>query len=271
MPHLLEGCYAKIQRSIESVHNLNTEITNYLWANPKPYRTVGDHENNATEYVIKGFADPVPLRFAVLAGEIIHNIRSSLDHLITALILSAGETPTTDNSFPICDTADKYETACNDGRIKGVARPARKVLRSVQPYLSTDPANHPLVILRSLSNIDKHSLLIIAAATTYLQKTIKVLPVPGVPSPEGDGMVHLMLTSEQFERQGVPLLMTEDGNELLRFRFMKPAPDVQVEGEFTPQIAFAEFGGVKFKPLIPGLAQLHDAVVLILGQFEPLF
>jgi len=79
MSDLLIGCRAKIERAEENIRRLNGEITAFLSQESKPYRIRKEFRNNGLQYAFVAFGDPIaPPRFAVLAGEIIHHLRSSL-------------------------------------------------------------------------------------------------------------------------------------------------------------------------------------------------
>ena len=88
MAHPLDSCRAKTRRAQESIHDLEQEITAFFQRDPPPYKIVKQYQNNGLEYAFLAFGEPeAPLRFAVLAGEIVHHLRSSLDHLVYALII----------------------------------------------------------------------------------------------------------------------------------------------------------------------------------------
>src|ERR1700686_745705 len=98
MSNLLDGCYAKLERAKENVRNLNAEIETFLGADPKPYQVVGEHKGNGLKYAFVVRGNPtMPLRFTVLAGEVVHHLRSILDHLICALVVRNSQTPTRNN------------------------------------------------------------------------------------------------------------------------------------------------------------------------------
>ena len=90
MLHPLAGCWAKVKRAKECIKNLNVEITAFLGSEPKPYRVVGKQDEQTGEYAFIASCPSLPPRFAVLIGEIIHHLRSSLDHLLCALVTQNG-------------------------------------------------------------------------------------------------------------------------------------------------------------------------------------
>jgi hypothetical protein len=79
MAHPLDGCRAKIERAKEQVRNLNDEITALL--NSGMHRVVGENQMDRSRYVFRLIGPLVPKRLAVLTGEIVHHLRSVLDHI----------------------------------------------------------------------------------------------------------------------------------------------------------------------------------------------
>src|SRR4051812_17788784 len=119
MPHPLDGCYAKIQRAEEHIKTLNMEISAFLEGDPKPYQIVRQFQNDGLQYafIAKG-SSIVPIRFSVIIGEVFHQLRFSLDHLVCALVLKNGKSISTSHQFPICTKAEHFDKALKSGAIK---------------------------------------------------------------------------------------------------------------------------------------------------------
>src|SRR5437879_6743083 len=73
-----------------------------------------------------------PPRLSVLLGDCVHNLRSSLDHIVWQLVLANGRSPGKHAQFPILDKPPKGIFSPND--IRGVSEEARALIESVQPY-----------------------------------------------------------------------------------------------------------------------------------------
>jgi hypothetical protein len=115
--HPLAGCWAKIDRAKEQVRDLDTEITALL--NSGIYTVVGENQFEGRRYVFELLGPPVPLRIAVIAGEIIHHLRSCFDHVVWALASKSGLPDTERVNFPVCETPGKFASALKNGIIKG--------------------------------------------------------------------------------------------------------------------------------------------------------
>jgi hypothetical protein len=101
---------------------------------------------------------PLPLMWSVRIAEIVHNVRSALDHLVWQLVIrKTGEQPMIDRiEFPVVETLRGFERRA--GRhLTGVGAKERAIIKSVQPFETGGAARSPLWQLRQLSNWTKHS------------------------------------------------------------------------------------------------------------------
>lgn len=266
MTHPLDGCWAKVERAKENIENLNREITAFLNRDPKPYKVVGQHQNDGREYAFIVSGDPyVPPRFSVLAGEIVHHLRSSLDHLVHALIVRNGGTPANNNQFPICTTREKFERACNSGAIQGVIRSAKKIIRSVQPYTSATPDDTILTVIHDYDVLDKHRLLVVVATVAQLGREIKM----------GTDKEIIAAMGESYQPPAIVKFgdpsrrkITKEGVEVFTISFAKPAPDFKAKANIVSNIAFEKCGRVKLVPVILALTNFLRGTVHTIDQFE---
>jgi integrase len=74
-PEELVDIREKLKRANEHIHNLDTEITAFLREHPD--KPVTDDEHKAEEELWKFYVQRgIPPRFSVIAGEIVHHLRS---------------------------------------------------------------------------------------------------------------------------------------------------------------------------------------------------
>ena len=76
----IEGCYANADRAEQVLKGLTEEWRVYIESNPWPSR-VDDRTDPPWHCIYIDFTAPPPPRFAVIVGEIAHDLRSALDHL----------------------------------------------------------------------------------------------------------------------------------------------------------------------------------------------
>jgi len=122
---------------------------------------------------------PVPVQLSILSGEALHQLRSSLDHLIWTLVIKTGNTPTRRNQFPIFLIENEYKTASKQ-MLAGVSVAAASEIETFQPFHANPPKDHPLSLLNELNNTDKHRTLnLISAACVGYESVVVKGRMPG--------------------------------------------------------------------------------------------
>jgi hypothetical protein len=93
-------------------------------------------------------------KLLAVAGDIVQNLRSALDHLAYQLaeVGTPGATPSEWVAFPIVRDAKDYESA-KARKVQGMTPEAIKAIDALKPYKG---GNDELWRLHELSNIDKH-------------------------------------------------------------------------------------------------------------------
>lgn len=106
---------------------------------------------------------PIPDDVPLILGDLLHNCRSALDHMIHALWLKNRRKVTSRElrllGFPIAASLSEFNPA---EKVGGVSAEAFAVIQRVQPYNRSRPGRDPLARLRELSNADKHRNLNLA-------------------------------------------------------------------------------------------------------------
>jgi len=269
MVHPLNGIRAKMQRADEQIKNLNAEVSDWLEKNRHLYRTIHEPDYDARQAILRVTGPSPPLRFSVIAGEIVHHLRSCLDHLVYQLVIANSGPPDGKLErvlqFPICDTPKKFEVAVvKRGQIKGVSDAAAAEIERRQPYHNkVDIRLHPLWLLRELDDADKHRLLVVCGG--FAQPRVVLF---------GDETEKRPVTGEKREIELIgisppdwPVRVTEDGAELIRFQFGKYDPEMKMNAKLSVQIAFAEFGAFSKKPVIYRLHELRSKTAKIINLF----
>lgn len=95
--------------------------------------------------------DPWRLRAGMLAGEIIYNLRTSLDYLAFVLARNDSGVEQRGTQFPIEDSQQGF-TARRNRFLKGVSEEHVAIIRQFQPFKGCEWTR----TLRELSNTDKH-------------------------------------------------------------------------------------------------------------------
>lgn len=171
----LDGVRAKIARSRHHLDALSSSID--AWFAAEAALGELEHVHNPDGLTHEWWpvgALEIPIDWAVICGDAIHNGRAALDHLVWQLVIANGMTPDDRNAFPV---AWHRPTARKPMRgVHGLARRVVDDIDRMQPYhVGPYPsAAAPLGQLADLSNVDKHRTLLTSVAVR------SPLPVDGV-------------------------------------------------------------------------------------------
>jgi hypothetical protein len=209
--------------------------------------------------------EPTPQCLPLIAGDIIQNLMSALDHLAYQLVCSdTGDKPPNPNwiYFPIQDDATKYE-AKKTGKLEGAAQETLDAIDALEPYRG---GNDLLWMLYRLNNVEKHRLLLTvgsAAAGVNLAQSMARL----VPHEERfANMKELMGKMAVFcnpADNGFPL---KPGFELYTGAHDEPCDPRQ---QFRFNVAINEPGIVESKSILETLHQLMTLVEGIVTTLTP--
>jgi hypothetical protein len=206
-----------------------------------------------------------PLRWGVLVGEIVHNLRSALDHAFFCL----AEGPDVDPrhlQFPIFESERDYQRwrkSSPQGKRKDPMThvPTREVsvIEWFQPFKATvrgeDVASNPLVRLNEMSNVDKHRLtrpLVFGFGNGW----------SGVRVEWSDADV------EKVDENALWPIDTpiSDGTSLMALRFLPAPPNLKVEVHASiPTAVFLD----QRNRLIPTLDLIKERIVEVISWLEP--
>lgn len=164
----LSSSHAKVKRAADHLETLNRELRANIHES-HPYSIVPDFNKENGWLSLKFKPEPADLGFSVVLGELIHDLRSALDHIVSALVAANGATLTIRHQFPIYTDETTF-----DNRVGTAASPKRDLegitfgfdeIRRIQPFvLKPNPSAAALALLQRLSNSDKHRLLVMFTA-----------------------------------------------------------------------------------------------------------
>ena len=219
--HPLEGPYLKVGRAKEHFDALRREVTAFDGREPyERWLEYEDYTDEVREYTVFAVVEEEPpSRLGVIAGDVIQNLRSALDHLVWAY--TGPGLRGTDTGFPIVARPRNFEASAAK-RIPGVSEAVRALIERSQPYhWGSARRDHPLFILKNLSNIDKHRTLLPVA----LARRNEYVTRPG--------------SVEVFDLTVIPTRVVQDPTEVMTFVTRGEPPDeVNVEAYLTFEVTF---------------------------------
>ena len=132
-------------------------------------------------------------------GDVVHNLRGALDHIVWALSIGHSGPPPADLKgwrqveFPIFCSASAYDgTPSSNGasgpkKLRWVNQGLHATFRELQPFhAGKEAATHPLWLLQELANLDKHRSIPIVAM--LIKPAFSAHPaIPGLPPLPEDG------------------------------------------------------------------------------------
>lgn len=156
----MESVEAKLRRA----HHHLADLTCGLADRAKEHRPklILKHDAHAVWLVVY-FEEPyASLSYSSVFGDLLYNLRSSLDALVYGLVRRNGGTGSRRTCFPIYSELTSYEANTKPGTkadaLVGVPEHARGLIKQLQPFMrGGDTASlDPLLFLNRLCNRDKH-------------------------------------------------------------------------------------------------------------------
>jgi len=227
----------KVERAKKHLRDLAAEVLSLQHTTiltPDPNTSIAPHP--ITLLHPNKFQRVPTLSFDVLsmAGDVVHNLRSALDHLAYQLVLvgSPNATPTRRIEFPIAETETKYKTE-KAGKVQGMRADAIEAIDRLKPYKG---GNDALWRIHELDNIDKHRTLFTVAH-------------------------DFLFTSHWFD--GAYLLKAENPH----FAGVEPSVEQDVQVEIERAVGQAEV--TQANALLPSLHELVNFVEGLILGFKP--
>jgi hypothetical protein len=254
--HPLAGIAAKIDRADFHLKTLEEKIRRF--ADGKLYSfTIEVDKESSWHSVTIHIHRPMPLLWGAIVGDIVHNLRSALDHLIWQIVRGRGNIPGKWNEFPLYDSRSEFERkverpflAGKRSALRGVSHQTFARIEILQPYHAPDSSRHGLGILHALSNTDKHRLV----HSSYVRIPEQASKVGG------EGWIISQIDQ--------PVGVVEDGAEVLRYRawFDRPDSEVDVKVDIPLDVAFGDLHIPRRQ-----LKDLRNSVVGVINLFSPGF
>ena len=161
MNNLFAASSVKVKRAVKHIQELEELLARHEAEHP-PVVTVTQSEQGRVERIHVASKAP-PTCFSAIVGDVVHNLRASLDLMAVELVtITSPELSTKSVHFPFSEVATGLESAIKRRDFHRAGDDAVTLLKSLQPYKG---GNAALRGLHDLDTKDKHSALIPDAAT----------------------------------------------------------------------------------------------------------
>jgi hypothetical protein len=251
----LDGVDRKIEWAYKHLRDLDSEIGIFKGTNP--YEIVPKRDPQDPKKVLYIFTKPkvIPESIALRCGDVVHNLRSALDHLACAAVERNGGKVTNQTAFPISrerpPTPAKYKTDVG-GRVKGASKSVISLFEKLEPYFGG--ADEPLRILDYLDVTDKHRELILAFYTGGI-----TYHAPGKMGGASFGLIPRTPDMPELKDGDAIFEGTVDED-----RENNPYAEPLIE------ISLGEPGEIRGEPILPALSNLGKYVEGVIDKFRPL-
>lgn len=240
---LSKGVEAKLDRAEEQLNAQDREWVDWR-EHEQPW---GAHAEVSDDYqrliFIFDELKPIPPRFGVIAGEIVHDMRSALDHLASYLVQLHGSQPTLVTAWPLEPSPWGWRRKVERrnrpwqlwrkegaGPLKGIPRHSNAwaLIKGSQPYIRSDSArDDALWGLHQLWNADKHR--VINAIRVYVKTDLLLNGFTIRPHVEPLRR-KVLIPKDRPLKQGAKLALLE---------FAAPVPHVSVDLNLSVDIALS--------------------------------
>ena len=225
----LSGVLAKLDRAEEHREAFDDLVEEYVGG--EPYTIYSQYDPETGWHSLRwNVLEDLPLqRLGLLFGDMISNLRTTLDYLVWQLVLAGGNRPGRRTGFPVVRKEKDWEVQSR-AALRGVAPEWAAEIEARQPFHVDEPAFHPLAILDHVNNLNKHRFLPVAVLSVeHLGLLINVEPVPD----------ETLETRDFLDR---PITQ---GGELARFRVESRVP-LEVVVNQAPHVRLAFNDGLNY-------------------------
>jgi hypothetical protein len=250
----MDGVRAKLRRADFHRKSFDALLRSFLEDDPYPISFHFDTETGWHRFVWHVRKEAPKKDFALIFGDMLSNLRGTLDYLAWQLVLVSGNTPTDRTMFPVVKDPGNWASHRGD-RLAGVEDHWAGEIEKLQPYHRADhPEWHKLAILDYVNNLNKHRALPIAitSADLFVQRVdVRSMPV-------GDRL--------EFET-GVDKPI-EDDAYAFRFRWVEQRLELPVDMYQPPTIRISFRDGLGYNWTNDDLFAWVERAIRI---FEPAF
>lgn len=262
MAGTLRGPRAKIERAKKHVREFEAALGELTFSNARhPQVILVDDDLKLGQKAYKlGHVPEIPDAITAIAGDAIHNMRTALDQLVTALI-ERNRQPGAKVYFPTGWNRKDFEARCKSEVERRVGQDALDLIRATEAHRGGK--GDALWRVHRLDVEDKHKILYTLAFD--FQSMTLAMPKNDVFSPKQQAMFGRMM-DELFWRPADNMLPLKEGDVL----FYGP-PDPVNDPKFRLGVTFSEPEIVKGKTVLETLVRFGEHVESTVESFAPLF
>lgn len=227
-------------------HIADVERLCSVFYDSQPHRIFTEHDAQGPGYTIKlRLEKPVPDEIALVVGDAIYQMRSSLDVLACCLATANRAKDTKGTYFPFAGSAAEFMLPATQRKIQKLSAAHRQIIHHWKPYQG---GNNVLWILNRLANIDRHNRLVTVGG---FGGDIKSLRLTG-----GQYYIPASAAGRQSLDEDVVLVVGKSGNP--------PEGEVRV----SLAVTFREIELIKGHPVVSVLNKIAGQIEWVVDTFN---
>ena len=159
----LGAIYAKIERADRELRTLRTDMERFCERQRIEQKRIRQkNPDGKSEDIVQAYLDDpekTPIEWSIRIGEVVYNLRSSLDHLVWQLVLDNGKEPSRKNKFPVILNERRWEGKPKRDDLSGVSCEIKKRICHLQPFGGGIGLPFNVSAFKKLDylcNVDKH-------------------------------------------------------------------------------------------------------------------
>ncbi|MDQ3524788.1 MAG: hypothetical protein M3451_07015, partial [Chloroflexota bacterium] len=155
----IAGIRAKLALARDHADRLNQEFGIFCRdVEPSSFRQIIDAKRKAVSIVVDE-PHPMPVSWSAILGEMLHDLRSSLDHCVYQIIQARTGRRHDGSAFPIRNIRAEFLSDRVQNQIEGVGDGARAFIEWCQPFDYDTRTRAVLSLVNRLWNRDKHRVI----------------------------------------------------------------------------------------------------------------
>jgi hypothetical protein len=230
----------------------------------RPYETRTEYNAETRQYTTYFVGSrQLPREITGHVGDILYNLRSTLDHLAWQLVIASGKrNPGNGNGFPIFNPTSKESQSLFCRNVNGMRDDAIVAIARLKPYKG---GNDTLWLLHELNRIDKHHEFLRIGASHIAQTAtpsdkLRIENIWRGSHPHSStppNLSSIMIA--------VPVIRILEPNDVLR---ISPEADYDPNAQYQLEISFAVPGVLEGKSIINTLKEMERVVTGIVCDFK---
>jgi hypothetical protein len=258
--------FAKIERAKTQISDIEARVQ--LWAQSNPFSVVNKiNPHDPREEVWSFIPKTIGFDLPVIVGEALHNIRSPLDQMLSAVAEQRGSSDGV--AFPFGKSADIFERALSKQK-KLLPADAIDMICALQPYKE---GNVLLWAINELNRGDKHRpKLVPVLANSSWKVSFMAVEKGGTLYITGDRRSGYLATNQA---DGKPYVPAKDRHPYAEgeTEFVICAPGTKFRTDMKPlcKITFGQIQAINTESVVAVLHQMRDLVERTLLAFHDRF